>query len=91
MLTEGFVYCNSFCKKLLAVTNGPGNGIARNGTSGSTEPLTAALEALGKASFLSSSLRMVPNMSFLAKIFRTLTGICCGKNYPVRHDNPRRL
>lgn len=44
MLTEVFVWCNSFYKKLLAVTNGPGNGIARNGTRGSTEPLTAALE-----------------------------------------------
>lgn len=44
MLTEGFVWCNSFYKKLLAVTNGPGNGIARNGARGSSEPPTVALE-----------------------------------------------
>lgn len=38
------MWCNSFYEKLLAVTKGPGNGIARNGARGSTEPPTAALE-----------------------------------------------
>lgn len=44
LLTEGFVWCNSFYKKLFAVTNGPGNEIARNGTRGSPESPTVALE-----------------------------------------------
>lgn len=35
---------NSFYKKLPAVTNGPGNGIARNGARGSTEPPAGAQE-----------------------------------------------
>lgn len=43
-MAEEFVWCNCFHKKLLAVINGPGNGIARNGTRGSTEPPATAVE-----------------------------------------------
>lgn len=48
------------------------------------------LEALGKASFLSSSLRMVPNLSFLAKIFRIAPVSILWKKLPYKAWQPQK-